>query len=389
MKGIQRKPDAAIVGVAESDLGAVPNRTAPELAVQASVRALDDAGLTLNDVDGLFTANLSRFSVTQLAENLAIQPSYLDCTMTGGSSFEMHLGHAAAAIRSGLCEVALIAYGSVQRSRKVRNIAGFNESGTSAALYENVYAPLFPISFYAMVAQRYMHEYGATADDLAQVAVAARSWAALNPKAFKREPLTVADVLASPMVSSPLRGLDCCLVTDGGGAIVVTSLERAKDLKRKPVALLGHGEATTHDAMSQAPDLLRHGSVDSSRRAYEMAGVTPADIDVVQIYDAFTINVLVGLENLGFCGRGEAKDLIKNGRIAPGGDFPVNTQGGGLSYCHPGMFGVFLLIEAVRQLRGDYVGADAPRQVKDARLALCHGTGGIFSSHSTVILGVH
>lgn len=382
--------NAAIVGVAESDLGAVPNKTATELAAQAAVRALDDAGLTLNDVDGLFTANLSRFSVTQLAENLAIYPSYLDGTMTGGSSFEMHLGHAAAAIRSGLCEVALIAYGSVQRSRKARNIAGFNESGTSAALYENAYAPLFPISYYAMVAQRYMHETGATSEDLAQVAVAARRWAAMNPKAFKRSPLTVAEVLASPLVSSPLHGLDCCLVTDGGGAVVVTSMERAKSLKQRPVAVLGHGEATTHDAMSQAPDLLRHGSADSARRAFAMAGVTPADIDVVQIYDAFTINVLVGLENLGFCGYGEAKDFIEGGRIAPGGDFPVNTQGGGLSYCHPGMFGIFLLIEAVRQLRGDYASASQPeRQVKDARLALCHGTGGVFSSHSTVILGVH
>ena len=380
----------ALVGVAESDLGVVPKKTATELAAQASVRALDDAGLTLDQVDGLFTANLSRFSVTQLAENLAIYPSFLDCTMTGGSSFEMHLGHAAAAIRNGLCEVALIAYGSVQRSRKARNIAGFNESGTSAALYENVYAPLFPVSFYAMVAQRYMHEHGATPEDLAQVAVAARQWAKMNPKAFKREPLTVADVLASPLVSSPLHGLDCCLVTDGGGAVVVTSMERARSLKQKPVTLLGHGEATTHDAMSQAPNLLRHGSAESAKRAFMMAGVTPAEIDVVQIYDAFTINVLVGLENLGFCEYGEAKDFIKGGRIAPGGDFPVNTQGGGLSYCHPGMFGVFLLIEAVRQLRGDYAkGSNPERQVKDARVALCHGTGGVFSSHSTVILGVH
>ena len=373
----------AIVGVAESDLGAVPNKTATELAVQASVRALDDAGLSLRDVDGLFTANLSRFSATQLAEHLAIFPSYLDCTMTGGSSFEMHVGHAAAAIRAGLCGVALIAYGSAQRSRRTRKLEGFGESGTSAALYENVYAPLFPLSFYAMVAQRYMHEFGATSEDLAQIAVAARQWAAMNPKAFKRDPLTVAEVLASPLVSSPLHALDCCLVTDGGGAVVVTSMERARDLRKKPVALLGHGEATTHDAMSQAPDLLHHGSADSSRRAFSMAGVAPADIDVVQLYDAFTINILLGLENLGFCGYGEAKDFIKGGRIAPGGDFPVNTQGGGLSYCHPGMFGVFLLIEAVRQLRGEA----GDRQVGGATLALCHGTGGVFSSHSTVILG--
>jgi acetyl-CoA acetyltransferase len=385
MNAMRQSMREAIVGVAESDLGTVPNKTATELAAQASVRALDDAGLSLRDVDGLFTANLSRFSATQLAEHLAIQPTYLDCTMTGGSSFEMHVGHAVAAIRTGLCEVALIAYGSAQRSRRMRRLEGFSESGTSAALYENVYAPLFPISFYAIVAHRYMHEFGATSEDLAQVAVTARQWAAMNPKAFKRDPLTVADVLASPIVSSPLHGLDCCLVTDGGGAVVLTSMVRAKDLKKQPVAVLGHGETTTHDAMSQAPDLLRQGSADSSKRAFAMAGVVPADIDVVQLYDAFTINVLVGLENLGFCDFGEAKDFIKGGRIAPGGDFPLNTQGGGLSYCHPGMFGVFLLIEAVRQLRRE----SGERQIDAPELALCHGTGGIFSSHSTVILGVN
>src|SRR5574340_356750 len=376
---------SAIVGVAESDLGIVADRTAVDLAVQASLRALDDAGLSLAQVDGLLTCNLSRFSATQLAEQLGIFPAYVDTTLTGGSSFEMHLGHATAAINAGVCEVALIAYGSVQRSRRVRKIEGFLESGTSAAQYENAYAPLYPISFYAMVAQRYMHEYGVRPEQLAEVAVCARRWAALNPKAFKREPLTVDEVLDSPMVSSPLHQLDCCLVTDGGGAVVVTSADRARDLAKKPVAILGHAETTTHDAMSQVPDLLRHGSATTAQRAFAMAGLAPDDVDVVQIYDAFTINVLVGLENLGFCKPGEAADFFHGGRIAPGGSFPVNTQGGGLSYCHPGMFGIFLLIEAVRQLRGE---AQA-RQVADASVALCHATGGIFGAHSTVILGVN
>jgi len=378
-------PFAALVGAAESDLGAVPGRTAAELAVQASLAALDDAGLSLADVDGLFTANLSRFSVTQLAEQLAIEPAVLDCTMTGGSSFEMHVAHAVSAIQAGLCEVALIAYGSVQRSRRARTLQGFSENGTSAALYENCYAPLFPLSFYALVAQRYLHETGASGEDLARVAVAARQWAALNPKAFRREPLTLDEVMGSPVVSSPLRGMDCCLVTDGGGAVVVTSAARARSLAKPPVWVMGHGEATTHDAMSQAPNLLHHGSAQSSQRAYAMAGLKPADIDVVQIYDAFTINVLVGLENLGFCGFGEARHFIAEHGIAPGGRFPLNTSGGGLSYCHPGMFGVFLLIEAVRQLRGEC----GERQVGGARTALCHGTGGVFSSHATVLLGVH
>ncbi len=379
-----RTTGTAIIGVAESDLGAVPGRTAADLAVQASLRATEDAGIALSEIDGLSTCNISRFSAIQLAEQLGIFPSYVDSTITGGSSFESHLAHASAAIRAGLCSTALIAYGSVQRSRRARKLEGFLESGTSAAQYESVYAPLYPISFYAMVAQRYMHEYGAKPEDLAEVAVAARRWAALNPKAFKRDPLTVEDVLASPMVSSPLRAADCCLVTDGGGAVIVTSTARAKDLAKKPVEVLGHAETTTHDAMSQAPGLLRQGSASTARRAFEMAGLAPSDVDVTQIYDAFTINVLVGLENLGFCGYGEAKDFVKSGRIAPGGDFPLNTQGGGLSYCHPGMFGIFLLIEAVRQLRGEA----GPRQVSDPKVALCHGTGGIFSAHSTVILGV-
>lgn len=376
--------EAAIVGVAESDLGAVPGKSATDLAVQGSLRALQDAGLRVADVDAVFTANLSRFSAIQLSEALGIFPAYVDSTLTGGSSFEMHLRHAAAAIKAGYCEVALIAYGSAQRSNRSRNIAGFLESGTSAAQYENVFAPLYPISFYAMVAQRYLHEYGARPEDLAEVAVAARSWAEHNPKAFVRKPLTVDEVMAAPVVSSPLKVSDCCLVTDGGGAVIVTSRERARDLAKTPINVLGHGETTTHDAMSQVPDLLRHGSAESSKRAFAMAGLTPRDIDVVEIYDAFTINVLVGLENLGFCKYGEAADFIKGGRLRHGGDFPLNTQGGGLSYCHPGMFGIFLLIEAVRQLRGE----SGPRQVADAKHALCHATGGIFSAHSTIILGV-
>lgn len=377
----------AIAGVAESDLGVVPNKTATDLAAQASLRALDDAGLTVKEVDGVFTAGLSRFSANQLAEYLGIRPSYADSTLAGGASFEMHAGHAAAAISAGLCEVALIAYGSAQRSRRTRQLSGTLDSGTSFAQYEAPFAPLVPMSMYAMVAQRYMYEFGATSEDLAQVAVAAREWAALNPKAFKREPLSVDDVLASPVVSSPLHALDCCLVTDGGGAVIMTRTKRARQLRRKPVMLLGHGETTTNDSLAQIPHLLRHGSVESSKRAFEMADLKPKDVDVVQLYDAFTINVLVGLENLGFCRYGEAKHFIQDGRIGPNGSFPLNTQGGGLSYCHPGMFGIFLLIEAVRQLRGDYAKEEPTRQIKGAKIALCHGTGGVFSTHATVILG--
>jgi acetyl-CoA acetyltransferase len=259
------------------------------------------------------------------------------------------------------------------------------EDHTPEAQFETPYGPLFPLSYYAMAAQRYMHVYGKTREQLAEIAVAAREWALLNPAAFRygRGPLTAADVLGSAMISSPLTALDSCLVTDGGGAIVLTSLERARDLRRTPVEVLGYGERTTNTSMTAVPDLTVTGAAGSGADAFARAGVTPADIDVVQVYDSFTITVALTLEGLGFCGRGEALDWIAGGRIRPGGDFPLNTSGGGLSYCHPGQFGILLLVEAVRQLRGEA----GDRQVGGARLAVAHGTGGILSTHATVVLG--
>jgi acetyl-CoA acetyltransferase len=237
-----------------------------------------------------------------------------------------------------------------------------------------------------MAAQRYLHETGATREDLAEVAVAARQWALLNPKAFRYEagPLSVGDVVGGDLISSPLAAGDCCLVTDGGGAIVLTTAERAAELNVTAVNILGYGESTTHTSMATPGDLLSTGAYVSGEQAFAMAGLTPADIDVVQVYDSFTITVLLSLEGLGFCERGTAWEFIKNGRIAPGGDFPLNTSGGGLSYCHPGQFGVLLLVEAVRQLRGEC----GDRQVAGAKTALAHGTGGILSTSATVILGV-
>jgi acetyl-CoA acetyltransferase len=248
------------------------------------------------------------------------------------------------------------------------------------------YGPLNPITLYAFAAQRHMHEFGTTPTQLAEVAVAARAWARLNPVAYRHSagPLTVEDVLSSPIVSSPLHAADCCLVTDGGGAVVLTSLERARSLRTTPVIVLGHGETSTNNGMTQIPDLTWIGAATSGARAFASAGLTPADIDVVQVYDSFTITVLLELEALGFCARGEAGAFVSGGRIAPGGDFAMNTSGGGLSYCHPGMFGILLLIEAVRQLRGEC----GERQVSGAEIALCHGTGGILSTHATVILGI-
>ena len=243
-----------------------------------------------------------------------------------------------------------------------------------------------PISLYAMAAQRHLFEYGTTPDDLAEVAIAAREWALLNPKAYRygSGPITPEEVASSAMVTSPLRALDCCLVVDGGGAVVLTSLERARDLPQPTIQVLGHGQSTTHISMAQMPDLTSTGAVDSGQRAFAEADLAPHDVDVVEVYDSFTITVLLTLEALGFCGRGESASFIAGGRIRPGGTFPLNTNGGGLSYCHPGMYGLLLIVEAVRQLRGEA----GHRQVPGAEVALAHGTGGVFSNHGTVLLGV-
>lgn len=375
----------AIVGAAESDLG-VTNRSILGLQAQAVSRALDDAGLSLRDVDGIATTGVSRFSATQLADYFGIEPRWTDSTFAGGSAFEMFVARAVQAIQAGQAETVVISFASNQRSARSRSLGGVVEDHTPEAQFETPYGPLYPLSYYAMAAQRYLHTYGKTREQLAEIAVAAREWALLNPAAFRygKGPLTADDVVGSAMISSPLTALDSCLVTDGGGAVVLTSAERARDLRRKPVEVLGYGERTTNTSMTAVPDLTVTGAAGSGADAFARAGVTPADIDVVQVYDSFTITVALTLEGLGFCGRGEALDWIAGGRIRPGGDFPLNTSGGGLSYCHPGQFGILLLVEAVRQLRGEC----GDRQVPDARLAVAHGTGGILSTHATVVLGV-
>ncbi|XRQ09568.1 acetyl-CoA acetyltransferase [Actinomadura welshii] len=375
----------AIAGAAECDLG-VTNRSILGLQAQAVSRALDDAGLTLRDVDGIATTGVSRFSATQLADYFGIQPRWTDSTYAGGSAFEMFVARAAQAVQAGQAETVVISFASNQRSARSRSLGGVVEDHTPEAQFETPYGPLFPLSYYAMAAQRYLHDHGKKREQLAEIAVAAREWALLNPAAFRygKGPLTADDVLGAAMISSPLTALDSCLVTDGGGAIVLTTLERARDLRRTPVEVLGYGERTTNNSMTAVPDLTVTGAVGSGADAFARAGVTPADIDVVQVYDSFTVTVALTLEGLGFCGRGEALDWIAGGRIRPGGDFPLNTSGGGLSYCHPGQYGILLLIEAVRQLRGEC----GDRQVPDARLAVAHGTGGILSTHATVVLGV-
>ena len=371
---------AAIVGVAESDLGQVADGMSPmDLVAQGTLRALADCGLTLKDVDGLFCAmTQQRMSIVSLIEYLGIAPKFIGSSMTGGSSFEFHVAQAAAAIEAGLCNVAVIAYGSTQRSvgRKQASQREINP-------YETPFKPFLPTSAYALAASRHMHQYGTTREQLAAVAVAARQWAQLNPAAWEKKPLTVEDVLKSRMISHPLSVRDCCLVTDGGGAIVMTSAARAKSLKKPPAYVLGCGHGVTHMNISSMPDLTVTGAVEAGRAAYAMAKLGPKDIDVVELYDAFTINTILFLEDLGFCPKGEGGGFVSDGRIAPKGALPVNTNGGGLSYCHPGMYGLLILIEGVRQLRGE-CGA---RQVAKHDTAMVHGNGGVLSAQASVILG--
>jgi len=375
-----KRGSVAIVGAAESDLGAVAALMSPiDLMAQGVHRALADAGLSLKDVDGVFSAtSQARTSVMSLVEYLGLPNVYVDSTIVGGSSFEIHVAHAHAALEAGLCTVAVIAYGSTQRTigRRASSAREFNP-------YETPFRPFLPATAYAMAANRHMHEFGTTREQMAEVAVAARDWALLNPVAWEKKPLTIADVLNARPISDPFTVRDICLVTDGGGAIVMTTAERAKGMKQKPVYVLGCGQSITHASITSMPDLTRTGAIESGAQAYRAAGMQPSDIDVLALYDAFTINTILFLEDLGFCPKGEGGRFVEGGRIGPKGDLAVNTNGGGLSYCHPGMYGLFLLIEAVRQLRGEC----GERQVSEADAAIVHGNGGVLSAQATVILG--
>ncbi|MDN3519805.1 acetyl-CoA acetyltransferase [Aquisalimonas lutea] len=376
------RTDAAIVGAATSDLGYTPDFSTLDLMAQAAHRALEDAGIGKDEVDGLFTATAQvHLPTLSLSEYLGIRPTYFDSTVHGGASNLSHVRHAIAALQSGQCEVALIVYGSTQRSELKR-------SGTRPAVavpppLEAPYGPMFPVTSYALMAQRHMSEFGTTREDLANVAVTASQWGSLNPDAFRRSVITVDDVLQSPLLSSPLRAKDCCLITDGGGALVITTRDRARSARQRPVHVLGTGEVTEHEGMINMPDLASTGAIRTGRVAFEQASLEPSEVDVVQIYDAFTINPIMILEDLGFCDKGAGSRIFAEGRASPGGDLPVNTSGGGLAYTHPGMFGIFTLLENVRQLRGEA----GDRQVDHARIALAHGIGGTMSSHCTVILG--
>lgn len=374
----------AIAGVALSDVSRVDDKGPYELIAQASRRALADAGLTPNDVDGLASTGQGTLPPVDVGEYLGLRPRWIDSTAVGGASWEVMAAHAADAISAGHADVVLLTYGSTARSdlRKGLRGANINWGARGPLQWEAPYGHTL-ISKYAMAARRHMFTYGTTIEQLAEIAVAARSNAADNPQAYYRDPITIDDVLAGPMIADPFTKLHCCIRSDGGAAVVLVSAERAKDLRSTPVWVLGAAETTSHMLTSQWDDLTVGPAAVSGPLAFARAGVRPSDVDVAEIYDAFTYMLLLTLEDLGFCAKGEGGAFVEKGALRLGGALPTNTDGGGLSACHPGQRGLFLLVEAVRQLRGEC----GPRQVPDARIACVSGTGGWFCSSGTMILG--
>jgi len=369
--------NAAVVGVGLTEFTGMPGMNHMEIMAVAVERAIADAGIDKSEIDGIFSANfVELLTPLTVAEYFGLNPTYMDGTNTGGSVFVNSVQSAAAALTLGLCNVALICYGSNSATGKFTHPPAMRT-------VEDVYKPRNPISPYALAANRHMHEFGTTREQLAEVAVSARKWAQLNPAANMRDPLTVQDVVNARMIVDPLGLLDCCLVSDGGAAMIMVRKERARDFPKKPVYMLGVGSRTDHNLISAMPDLTTTAAKPAAEAAFTMAGVTPADIDVVELYDAFTINTILFLEDMGFCEKGQGGEFVSNGNIAPGGSLPVNTNGGGLSCVHPGMYGMFLMIEAVQQLRGEC----GDRQVADANLAACNGNGGFLASQVTAVFG--
>jgi acetyl-CoA acetyltransferase len=369
----------AIVGAAEtSELGEIPNVSQIELHADAARNALADCGLTSRDVDGVATAGESPVAIAQY---LGIVPNWVDGTQVGGCSFMLHVRHAAAAIAAGHCKTVLITHGQSGRS----HVGVGGRPGGAASLggqFEAPYGIAGPPTIFTIPTLRYMKEFGLSHEQLAMVAVIQREWAGRNPRAMYRDPITVDDVLRSRMIAYPFHLLECCLVTDGGGALVLVAAERARDFPNKPVYVLGTGESTETPMLSQMEDFTTSRAFRvSGRQAFAEARIAPADVDHLMIYDAFAHLPIYGLEDLGFVKRGEAGRFIWERNTAPGGKLPLNTNGGGLSYTHTGMYGMFALQESVRQVRGT-----APAQVPGVRVSLAQGVGGMFAAAGTVIL---
>ncbi|MET7971524.1 acetyl-CoA acetyltransferase [Streptomyces mirabilis] len=383
------KRKVAVVGVSLSDCGRVDDATPYALHAQAARRALADAGMDRSLVDGFASAGLGTLPPVEVAEYLGLRPTWVDSTAVGGSTWEVMAAHAADAIAAGHAEAVLLVYGSTARAdiKAGRRTGNLSFGARGPLQFEVPYGHTL-IAKYAMAARRHMHAYGTTLEQLASVAVQARANAALNPDAMFRTPISTDDVLSGPMIADPFTKLHCCLRSDGGAAVLLAAEEYVRDCRTAPVWILGTGEHVSHTTMSEWPDFTVSPAAVSGRLAFERAGVRPDEIEVAELYDAFTYMTLVTLEDLGFCAKGEGGQFVEKGRLTVGGELPVNTDGGGLSAQHPGMRGLFLLVEAVRQLRGEA----GERQVWKAggrlpELAVASGTGGWFCSSGTVVLG--
>jgi acetyl-CoA acetyltransferase len=376
-----KQKTVAVVGAAETtEMGRIPDMSAIQLHADAALNTLKDAGLKPSDIDGVACAGASP---TEVAFYLGITPTWVDGTSVGGCSFMLHVRHAAAAINEGLCNTVLITHGESGRSR-VGAGGGFRGGGGNSSLagqFEQPYGPVGPPSMFTVPALRYLKTFGLTEEDLAWPAVIQREWAAMNPRASMKDPITLDDVLNARMIAYPFTLLMCCLVTDGGGALVLTSAERAKDFPQKPIYILGTGESVETPMVSQMEDFTSSKAFRvSGKKAFAEAGISHADVDHLMIYDAFSHLPLYGLEDLGFCKPGEAAAFIRERNTAPGGSLPLNTNGGGLSYMHSGMYGMYALQESVRQLRGI-----AQAQVPNAKISIAHGVGGMFGASGTIV----
>lgn len=371
-----------IVGAAETDaIGVIPDKSALQLHAEAALNAIRDCGISKSEIDGVAAAGQSPIAV---AHYLGITPRYVDSTAIGGCSFLVHVRHASAAISAGLCEVVLITHGESGRSRVGAGPRSLDPTSLQGQ-FEFPYGIFGPPTLFPIGVLRYMKSYGLTHEQLASVAVAQRKWASRNPRAYKRDLITVDDVLGSPMIAYPMHLLECCLVTDGGGALVLTSAERAAgmDLPKPPVFVLGTGEAAESTMVSMLEDFTTSRAFRvSSAKAFAEAGVSRSEVDHLMIYDAFAHLPIYGLEDLRFVGRGEAGAFIAEGNTEPGGRLPMNTNGGGLSYTHTGMYGMFAIQESVRQLRGE-----AAAQVEGVKVSVAQGVGGMFMSSGTLVLG--
>ena len=378
---------AAIVGASETtELGSIPDKTAFQLHVDAAVNAINDCGIDKNEIDGIATT----MNPASLAHYLGIVPKWIDNTQVGGTSFLVHVRHAAAAIASGLCETVLVSMAQSGRNRvgeetgrigDVSGQSGGRRDNSFPGQFESIYGVAGPTTQFGMGVLRYMKETGLSHEQLASVPVAQRKWANKVPRAMYGDLITTDDVFNSRMICYPFHLLECCLVTDGGGALIITSSERAKDFPTKPVYIIGTGESVETPVVSQMYDMTTSAAFKtSSKKALEESGITHSDVDHLMVYDAFAHLPIYGLEDLGFVKRGEAGAFIEEGNTSPGGKLPMNTNGGGLSYTHTGMYGMFAIQESVRQVRGE-----AAHQVDGVKTSFCQGVGGMFMAAGSLV----